>query len=126
MVGRSNAGSGGNGKWIQVTLQSGTSTRAGGGISFYGTATIPIKNIPYAIVIMPTNNGGEVMPLASVICRDEAGWRVAGKVSVSLPDMAFAVDQISSDTTQVQFRVGIDGTAYGRTIWCYVIYESMQ
>ena len=126
MLGRTNAiSTAGGGGWIQVTLQSGESTMAGGGISFYGIAVVPIKNIPYAVVIMPTNNDGEVTPNASVICHNETGWNVAAKVSVALPDMAFTIDQISSDTTQIQFRVGIDGTAYGQTILCYVIYESM-
>ena len=124
MTGRSNAASGSN-EWVQVVLQSGESTMAGGGISFYGIAAVPVKNIPYAVVIMPTNNDGEVAGGASVIRRSETGWNVAAKVSTALPDMAFTIDQISSDTTQIQFRVGIDGAAYGQTILCYVIYESM-
>ena len=117
---------GSGGEWLEIVMtEPAAQTRAGGGISNYYQVTFPVKSSPYAIVIMPVEDGGNVSA-GSLLAKNSNGqFVVAGKVNISNPDLAFVVDNINISDDSVTMRVGYDSIFFQNIVYAYVIYEQI-
>lgn len=119
------------GSWLKIKAFN-SSTRAGGGISSYGTVSFAVKKEPAVIVVIPQPDPVTVDDYqsiyGSILAKFNNQWTVISKVAVNTPDMSFIIDNISINENQVTFRVGRDNQSflYGDYVFIYVIYNELE